>query len=243
MKSFNYYNYMLKTSLRKNSLNADFHIHSLEDPNTGEDIISELQYKHLVDIIGSAILKGLDIIGIVSRHSYNPGLLCQQIIKEKGYDLLCIPGVEVQSSEKINTIVYNSKVIPSQGLSIEDICKTAHKNGGVVMAIQPSRRNVQRLNKMIKNNGDIPDFIEIFNDITQGGYSKSFIDTDPDPDFQLLMNSASRNAKDLDISMMVSRIPRKILVEKGVLSDQEGINFVPKYLTNIQGVQDGVFNQ
>jgi len=224
-----YSQYMTKEALRKHSLNSDLHIHSLEDPNTQQDVVGDMQARHLTDIIGSAIIKGLDIIGIVSRYSFQPGLLCKQIIKDKNYDILCLAGVEVESAEDIHVIVYDSKVIPKSGLPIEQICRIAHKNGGVVMAIQPSRRNIQKLNKLV-NTSSSPDFIEIFNDITQGGYSKSFVDTSPEPDFQLLMNSAARNARDLDKSMMVSRIPRKFLIEKGILKQEQGVDFKPGYL-------------
>lgn len=226
-----YSQYMTKLALRKNSLNADLHIHSLENPNNGLDAPDEDQYRHLLDILGSAILKGLDIIGIVSRFSFRPGMICKQIIQEKNYDIVCLAGVEVVSEEDIHVVVYDSDVIPKSGLPIENICRIAHKHNGVVMAIQPSRRNIQKLNKLV-NTSSAPDFIEIFNDITQGGYSKSFVDTSPDPGFQLTMNSAARNAKDLDTSMMLSRIPRKFLVSKGVLQPDQGTDFVPEYLQN-----------
>jgi hypothetical protein len=220
---------MTKIALRKHSLNADLHIHALEDPQTGMDMPPEVQERHLIDICGSAILKGLDIIGIVSRNSYEPGELCKKIIQEKNYDLVCLSGIEIKSAEGLQVIVYNSKKIPQPGQIIEKICRIAHKNGGVVMAIQPSRRNVQKLNKLTEGT-TAPDFIEIFNDITQGGYSKSFVDTSPNPQYQLLMNSASRNARDLDKSIMMSRIPRRLLIKKGILSEDQGVNYQPSYL-------------
>lgn len=226
-----YSQYMVKTSLRKNNLNVDFHIHALEDPNGEYDINDDIQSRHLIDIIGSAIIKGLDIIGIVSRHSYRPGELCKQIISEKKYDIMCLSGVEIETAEDIHVVVYDSKVIPNAGIPVDQVCRIAHKHGGVVMAIQPSKRNMQRLNKLAGTTG-APDFVEIFNDTTQGGYSKSFIDTNPDPRFLLLMNSAARNSRDLDKSMLVSRIPRKFLIKKGILDKDEGVDFTPEYLQN-----------
>lgn len=233
---------MIKESLRKNNLNTDLHIHALEDPNTGQDAPENIQYRHLIDIIGSAILKGLDIIGIVSRYSFHPGLLCQRIIKEKQYDLICLAGIEVESLEDVHVIIYNSSVIPKSGLPIEQICRIAHKNGGVVMAIQPSRRSVQKLNKLV-GTSSAPEFIEIFNDITQGGYSKSFVDTSPDPKFELVMNSAARNSKDLDRSMMVSRIPRQFLIQKGILEADEGVDFIPPFLQKQKQIDNQIAQQ
>lgn len=226
---------MTKIALRKHSLNADLHIHALEDPNTGGDAPDAIQERHLIDICGSAILKGLDIIGIVSRNSYMPGEICKRIIQNKNYDLVCLSGVEVESAEGLKVVVYNSKKIPQRGQPIDKICRVAHKNNGVVMAIQPSRRNVQKLNRLSEGT-TAPDFIEIFNDITQGGYSKSFVDTSPDPQYQLLMNSAARNARDLDKSMMVSRIPRKILIKKGILLEDQGVDYQPSYIQKIDNI-------
>jgi len=220
---------MLKYALRKHSLNADLHIHALEDPSTGMDVDPALQARHLTDIIGSAILKGLDIIGIVSRNSMQPGYLAKQLIQQKNYDIFCLAGVEIHTQEGVHMVVFNSKRVPSSGLSIEQTCMITHRNGGIIMAIQPNRRNIQRLNKLVRTDS-APDFIEIFNDVTQGGYSKSFVDTSADPDFQLLMNSAARNAKDLDKSMIMTRVPRKFLVEKGVLQPEQGVGYKPPYL-------------
>lgn len=235
-----YSSYMNRTALRKHSLNVDLHIHALEDPNSGQDAVGDAQYRHLLDILGSAVLKGLDVIGIVSRHSFEPGNMCKQIITEKNYDMVALAGVEVETIEDMQIVVYDSKVLPQPDVSTEQICRLAHRNGGVVMAIQPSRRNIQRLNKFVGTNA-APDFIEIFNDVTQGGYSKSFVDTNPDPHFQLTMNSAARNAKDLDKSVMVSRIPRKFLVSIGAITEDEGTNFTPNFLQNPPVPQQGGF--
>jgi len=220
---------MLKYALRKHSLNADLHIHALEDPSTGMDADTDIQTRHLTDIIGSAILKGLDIIGIVSRNSMQPGYLAKQLIQQKNYDVFCLSGVEVETQEGVHMVVFDSKRVPPSGLSIEQTCMITHKNGGLVMAIQPNRRNIQRLNKLVGTDS-APDFIEIFNDVTQGGYNKSFVDTSADSEFQLLMNSAARNAKDLDKSMMTTRVPRKFLVEKGILQPEQGVDYKPPYL-------------
>lgn len=234
-----YSNYMKKLALRKNMLNVDLHIHALEDPNTGLDASYEYQYKHLIDILGSAILKGLDIIGIVSRYSDEPGEICSEIIKEKNYDIVNLSGIENKSSEGINVIIFNFNYLPKQKLSIERLCRLTHKEGGLVMAIQPSIRQVQIMNKLIGSSG-APDFIEIFNNVSQGGYSKSFVDTDPAPEFHLVMNSAARNAKDLDNSLLVSRIPRKFFVDKGILDQNQLVDFVPNYLNKYNESNKGI---
>lgn len=224
-----YRNTFNKTALRKHSLNVDLHIHALEDPQSNMDAYYQAQYIHINDILSSAIIKGLDIIGIVSRHSFQPGLIANQIISEKNYDIIALGGVETDTNDGYHIIIYNAKTVPNNNESYERISERAHKEGGVVMVIQPSRRNVQKMNKMVGTE-KAPDFIEMFNDITQGGYSKAFVDTSPSSDFQIVMNSASRNARDLDKSVMMTRIPRKKLIEKGVIGEEEGVDFTPSYL-------------
>ena len=223
----------LKFALRKHQLNTDLHIHSLEDSQTKGDLPQEYQYKHLLDILGSAILKGLDIIGIVSRHSFWPGELAKQIVRDNNYDIYVLSGKEVKIKDGFHVVVFNAKTLPNENESFEKICERAHKEGGIVMVIQPSRRQVQKLNKLLKKDKKkTTDFIEIFNDVTQGGYSKSFVDTGPDPGFQIVMNSAARNFQDLDKSVMMSRIPRDFFVKHGIIDKDTGVNFEPNYLRN-----------
>lgn len=224
----------IRLALRKHNLNADLHIHAYEDPNTGQEGDDVSQRTHLQSVCASAVLKGLDIIGIVSHTSFRPGIMCKQIINEKRYDLLCLAGVEVQTAEGTNLIVFDAQTVPRSGDPIENICQTAHSEGGVVMAIQPNKRNMQKMNK-IAGQPTAPDFIEIFNDITKGGYSNAFIDIGPTPEFQLMMDSASRNASDLDKSMMMTRIPRQFMIDKGIITGDEGVDYVPPYLQGIEG--------
>jgi hypothetical protein len=224
-----WYPRMTREAIRKHALNADLHIHSLDDAQTGQDAAEEVQRPHLLDILGSAIVKGLDIVGIVSRNNFWPGQLAGQIAKERSYDITCLAGVEAKSAEGVHCIVYNATTVPTQGEPLTNICRRAHREGGIVMAIQPSRRNTQRMNHVAGSEA-APDMIEIFNDQTLGGYSKAFVDTGPDEAFLLVMNSAARNARDLDESKMMSKIPRKFLVERNILGDEEGVDYTPPYL-------------
>jgi len=221
-------------ALRKHNLNADLHIHAFEDPNTGQEGDVRSQYTHLLSVCGSAILKGLDVIGIVSHTSFQPGLICKQIIQEKRYDLTCLAGVEVSTAEGTNMIVFDAQTVPQNGDGFENVCQRAHDEGGAVLAIQPNKRNMQRMNGLV-GQPTAPDLIEIFNDITKGGYSNAFIDIGAAPDFQLMMNSASRNASDLDRSVMMTKIPREFLVGKGIMVEDEGVDYVPPYLQGIEG--------
>ena len=224
----------VRTALRKHNLTADFHIHSCEDPSTEQEVDARFQRPHLKSVCSSAIMKGLDLIGIVSRINYDPGIMCKQIIAESGYDLVCLAGVEVETQEGLNLVVYDARSIPQNGISFQDVCRQAHQEGGVTMAIQPNRRNMQKMNSIV-GTPDAPDFIEIFNDVTKGGYSNAFVDFEPDPEFQLLMNSAARNASEIDNSVMMTSIPRKTLIELGIVSEETGTNYIPPYLKGVVG--------
>ncbi len=223
-----------RRALRKHNLNADLHIHAMEDPNTGVDVDDVSQRTNLQSICASAVLKGLDVIGIVSHNSFAPGNLCKQIIQEKAYDLTCLAGVETKSAEGTSVVVFDTQTIPQAGTPLETICQNAHQEGGTVMAIQPNKRTMQQLNKIVGTPA-APDFIEIFNDITRGGYSNAFIDIGPDPEYQLTMDSAARTSAELDKSVMMTRIPRDYLVERGVIGEEQGVDYVPPYLRGIEG--------
>jgi hypothetical protein len=229
---------MDKFALRKNQLNADLHVHAFENPNTGQDEIGPTQESHMKSIISTAILRGLDLLGIVSHNSFDPGWLCQKIIADNGYDIVAMAGMEVPSAEKIQTVVFNGRTPPTPGEPVESICQRAHSEGGTVLVVQPSRRNVQRLNK-VAGTPNAPDFVEIFNDQTQGGYLRAFVDTGPDESFQLVMDSAAKNATDLADSVMMTRVPREFLVERGMLGKETGVDYEPPFLARRHEQQGG----
>lgn len=223
-------------ALRKHNLNADLHIHCLENPEAGTEGDPNQQAIYMRSICGSAVMKGLDIIGIVSHVSFEPGNICQQIIGQHDYDLHVMAGVEAKSAEGIATIVYDAQTIPQNGEQIEQICQRAHQEGGTVMVIQPSKRNMQHLNK-IAGRPTAPDFIEMYNDMAKGGYVHTFVDIDAAPEYHLVVNSAAKNPQELDRSVMMTRIPRDFLTEKGILVEDQGVNYTPPYLENVQQQQ------
>ena len=219
------------TALRKNDLVADLHVHALE-MDTGDGLVEappEQQRGLLQDLIASAIVKGLDVIGIISHHSFIPGQIAQQIVAQKGYDIQVYAGKEANSLEKLDVVVYQAKTPPQDGEPFTTMCQRAHNEGGFVMAIQPTRRNAQRLNKVV-GTPQAPDFVEIYNEATQGGYLKAFTDADLDSKYKIVMNSAAKTTRELEDSEMMSRIPRKMLVDLGVMKEDQGIDYVPSYL-------------
>ena len=225
-------------ALRKHNLNADLHIHCLENPEAGTEGDLNQQAIYLRSICGAAVMKGLDIIGIVSHFSFEPGNICQHIIGEHDYDLHVMAGVEIKTAEGIPTIVYDAHTVPKNGEPIEQICQRAHQEGGSVMVIQPSKRNMQHLNK-IAGQPISPDFIEMFNDMSRGGYAHTFVDVEASPEYHLVVNSAATNPQELDRSVMMTRIPRDFLTERGILVENQGVNYTPPYLENVRKQMPG----
>jgi hypothetical protein len=144
--------------------------------------------------------------------------------------------VEISTAEGIHSVVYDAQTIPQNGEPIEQVCQRAHQEGGSVMVIQPSKRNMQHLNK-IAGKPISPDFIEMFNDMGKSGYVNTFIDVEASPEYHLIVNSAAKNPMELDRSVMMTRIPRDFLTEKGVLVKDQGVNYTPPYLENVQRQQ------
>ena len=225
-------------ALRKHNLNVDFHIYCLGNPETGVDADPNMQATYMRSICGSAVLKGLDVVGIVSRASFEPGYICQHVIGQHDYDLHVMAGVEIKTMEGINTIVYDAQTVPQNGEGVEQVCQRAHQEGGTVMVIQPSKRNMQLLNK-IAGQPTAPDFIEMFNDMSKGGYIHTFIDVEAAPEYQLVVNSAANNPQELDRSVMMTRISRDRLTEKGILIEDQGVDYTPPYLENVQRQMPG----
>ena len=220
-------------ALRKHNLNVDLHIHCMSDPSTGQDGAPQMQSVYMKSICGAAVMKGLDMIGVVSKVGFQPGQICQQVAYQNQYDLAVLSGVERKSAEGIPTIVYNAKTVPTDGEPIEQICQRAHSEGGLVMIIQPSKRNMQALNK-VAGTPNAPDIIELYNDMAKGGYVHTFVDVEASPEFQLVVNSAAKSPQELDKSVMMTRIPREFFVDKGIIGSEQGADYVPPYLRNVQ---------
>jgi len=224
------------TALRKHNLIVDLHVHAAELVSPDGNIVEapyDIQVRHVYDIITSAIQKSMDVVGIVGHDSFQPGEIAKKIVQENRYDLKIFSGVEVASSEKISVIVYEAQTIPKIGESIQNICYRAHKEHGFVMAVQPYGKQVHLLNKIV-NTRYAPDFVEIYNEATYGGYIKAFIDSDIDKSYTLVINSAAKTPKEFLESEMMSRVPRKKFVELGVMTEDEGVNYIPNFIRNDQ---------
>lgn len=179
-------------------------------------------------LLTAAIIKGLDIVGILSEDNPNVGWKAYQMAESQKMDLKVIPGQTYICSGKELLYIYKlQKPVPAN-LSIEQACEFAHKNNGFVVAAKVTKRQVANLNK-IQGSIYAPDAVEIFNDKT-GGFR------DHNIDFLKFISSGSTSANELEISNSFTLMDRKQLDEIGLLGETEKVDYTPRYLAPEQGV-------
>jgi hypothetical protein len=209
----------LRTSLRKHQMRVDLRVYpgdmtKMVNPN---DQISALK-----SMLTSAIIKGLDVVGVVAPNSPQVGLLAQKIAKESGLDIYVLAGEDYTCSDKFNLVIYNLQEPMHLNLDVNKAIKYAHDRGGWVMAINVTKRQAQHLNKN-KDTILAPDAIEIYNDVS-GGYM------DVEVEYPRFVSSASKSPNELEKSRTYTLIHRKDMEATGLLPEGEGSEFVPKYL-------------
>jgi len=77
-----------------------------------------------------------------------------------------------------------------------------------------------------------PDFVEIYN-----AHSKAYKDLDID--YPRVISSAARSGSELEDIPVYSEIPRNKLSNYGLIAEEEGENYVPGYLQNVEGEING----
>lgn len=202
-------------------LRVDLRVHpgdmsQMANPN---DVQSTLK-----SLITSAIIKGLDLVGIVTPNSSQAGWQATQIAKESGMDVFVVPGEEYTCADKHKLVVYNLKEPMHLNLTVDKAIKFAHDRGGWVMAINVTKRQAQQLNKL-KDTISAPDAIEIYNDVS-GGYM------DVEVQYPRFVSSASDSPNALEKSRTYTLIHRNEMEAMGLLPEGEGSEYIPQYLLN-----------
>jgi hypothetical protein len=213
------------TALRKNVLRADLCIFiDNEEAFSNEDYLNST----IKSILTSAIINGLDIVGILSPVTPVVGLRAKQMSKEQQMDIVVASGQTYICSGKEELYIYNlAKPVPSN-LSIDKACGYVHDNNGFVLATNVNSKLAQTLNKL-QGSKYAPDGVEIFN-AKSGGYR------DVDIDFPRFINSGATSANDLDNSNVFTLLHRKDAQETGLIQGDEGVEYTPKYLRPQTGV-------
>lgn len=179
-------------------------------------------------LLTSAIIKGLDIVGILSEDSPNIGWKAYDMAESQKMDLKVIPGQTYKCVGKELLYIYKLREAVPSNLTIDKACEFAHKRNGFVVAANVTKRQVANLEKL---QGSIyaPDAVEIFNDKT-GGFRDFNID------FLKFISSGSTSANELEISNSFTLMDRKELANIGLLAEDEKVDYTPKYLLPKQGV-------
>jgi hypothetical protein len=212
------------TALRKHVLRADLCVFIDEEAAFSNVTFLDSTIK---SILTSAIIKGLDLIGILTANDPSIGLKAQNMAKQQNMDISVVPGQTYLCRDKEELYIYNiSKPVPP-GLPMDEVCRYVHKQRGFVMATNVGKRKAQLLDKL-QGSDSAPDAVEIFN-AKVGGYR------DLDIDYPKFLSSGATSATDLEDTNVFTLIDRKDAEKMGLIFQEEGVDFVPKYLKPERG--------
>lgn len=195
-----------------------------EEAFSNEDYLNST----IKSILTSAIINGLDIVGILSPDAPYVGLKAKQMAQQQQMDLVVVSGQTYKCSGEEELYIYNLPKPVPMNLSIDKACGYVHDNNGFVLATNVNSKLAITLNRL-QGSKFAPDGVEIFN-AKSGGYR------DVDIDFPRFVNSGSTSANELDDSNVFTLMQRKTAQEMGFLQGDEGVDFTPKYLKPQIGV-------
>ena len=213
------------TALRKNVLRVDLCIFiDKEEAFSNEDYLNST----IKSVLTSAIINGLDIVGVLSPDAPYVGLKAKQMAVQQQMDLVVVAGQTYICSGKEELYIYNLlKPVPSN-LSIDKACGYVHDNNGFVLVTNVNSKLAPVLNRL-QGTKFAPDGVEIYN-AKSGGYR------DVNIDFPRFVNSGATSANDLDDSNVFTLMQRKTAQEMGLIQGDQGVDFTPKYLRPQTGV-------
>lgn len=212
------------TALRKHVLRVDLCVFVDE-----ETVYSNVTYldSTIKSILTSAIIKGLDVIGILTKDNPAVGIKAVQMAKEQQMDIAVVSGQTYICRDNEELYIYKLQKSVPPSMPIDEVCRYVHKLGGFVMATNMSKRKVQLLNKL-QGSDSAPDAVEIFN-AKVGGYR------DLDIDFPKFVSSGATSGSDLEDTNVFTFLDRKKAEELGFVQLNQGIDYVPKYLKPNRG--------
>lgn len=212
------------TALRKHVLRVDLCVFVDE-----ETVYSNVTYldSTIKSILTSAIIKGLDVIGILTKDNPSVGIKAVQMAKEQQMDIAVVSGQTYLCRDNEELYIYKLQKPVPPSMPIDEVCRYVHKLGGFVMATNMSKRKVQLLNKL-QGSDSAPDAVEIFN-AKVGGYR------DLDVDFPKFVSSGATSGSDLEDTNVFTFLDRKEAEELGFVQPDQGIDYVPKYLKPNRG--------
>ena len=158
-------------AIRKNVLRVDLCIFiDKEEQFANVDYLDST----IKSILTSAIINGLDIVGILSADDPSVGLKAQQMAIEQKMDIAVVPGQTYICRDKESLFIYRLTKPMPKNLTIDRACEYAHKQGGFVMATNVTKAIGQKINRL-QGSLYAPDAVEVFN-AQVGGYRDIDID-------------------------------------------------------------------
>ena len=218
----------IKTALRKHMLRVDMRIYC-GDPQvyqTPSDLANLIK-----SMLGAAIIKGLDVVGVVGANGPQMGLQAQQLAKQQGLDIYVIPCEEYMCADKIKLFIYNLTESMRPNLTMDAACAFAHQNRGFVMISGLTKRLSSQISQS-EGNPNMPDAVEIYN-AQSGGFQ------DLDVTLPKFITSCAKSATELEQINVFTLIGRKDVEGMGLLPENEGSEYVPKYLERDDELQQG----
>ncbi|MFM1756857.1 MAG: hypothetical protein RL621_1836 [Bacteroidota bacterium] len=213
------------TALRKNTLRVDLAVFVDDEKSfTSQNVLMSTVKSFLT----AAIIKGIDVIGVLSALNPNVGWIAWQMALDQQMDIAVLPGQVYKCSTGEVLYIYKIRETMKPGLDLPKACAFAHKLGGYVVATGLTKKKVAQLDKL-QGSAFAPDGVEIYNQ-KNGGYR------DLNIDFPKFITSASTSANDLEQSNAFSLIERKEAEKIGLLAPNQGVDFEPKYLKSKSGV-------
>ncbi len=211
-------------AIRKNVLRVDLCIFiDKEEQFANVDYLDST----IKSILTSAIINGLDIVGILSADDPSVGLRAQQMSIEQKMDIAVVPGQTYICRDNESLYIYRLTKAMPKNLTIDKACAYAHKQGGFVMATNVTKAIGQKINRL-QGSLYAPDAVEVFN-AQVGGYR------DIDIDFPRFVSSGATSANELEETNVFTLIERKNAAKMGFIHEEQGIDYEPKYLNPQSG--------
>jgi len=207
-----------KYALRKHYLRFDPRVQinlAIDDPNL-------LSYG--VGFTTAAIVKGLDIIGLVS-YDINVPLKIKENGTHNNIDLYVLAGQVIKTTDEYHLIVYGHTENFGQA-SLLDILNYCEQNNLLTLVYHLGKQKAKQLKNLTEKYSVKPTFVEIFN-AKDKGYL--YITTNT---FEVV-SSGLDNVRDFEKTNIYSLIQRKDLEEIRVIPEGEGKEYVPGFLKNI----------
>lgn len=206
-------------AIRKNVLRVDLCVFiDKEEQFANEDYLNST----IKSILTSAIINGLDIIGILSSDDPSVGLRAEQMSIQQKMDVVVVPGQTYVCRDNESLYIYRLKRPMPKNLTIDKACEYVHKQGGFVMVANVTKAIGQKINRL-QGSLFAPDAVEVFN-AKVGGYR------DIDIDFPRFVSSGATSANELEENNVFTLLERKKAVEMGFIHEEQGVDYTPKYL-------------